>query len=327
MAFETGSAADMAALITAIDTFLTTTAGGWTRDQLATGSGQAAWHRDNIYVSVRWDTSSPNHLGIYQALGYTGGNQPGQHPNDSGNGAVGSTNAIIDDERHVNGLGAGPYTYWFFELDTYMHIVVESSADVFKHFGWGTLEKFGDWTGGEYAYGHFKTAIGATSTANTLLLDGLFATASGVSAGLAATLHMEGLPAQPGGGSGKWGQVWGRNTSAPTDSAPVAKAIVQGGFRGGPTAYPFGRYSGDSSTGAIPQYPIELYYQDVTNSRVYYLGRMPDVRGVNIRNFAARDVVAYGGDDWYFFPAQQKSVGNSSTGTNNQGIAYRRDDG
>jgi hypothetical protein len=51
---------------------------------------------------------------------------------------------------------------------------------------------------------------------------------------------------------------------------------------------------------------------------------MPDVRGVNIRNFAARQVVSIGGDDWYFFPSQQKGVG---TGTVNQGIAYRRDDG
>lgn len=327
MAFSTGTASTMSALITALDTFMV--ANGWTQDQLNTAGGQAAWHRTAtgvaLWVSVRWDTSSPNHLGIYQALGYTGGNQPGQHPNDSGNGAVGSTNATIDDERHVDSLGAGPYTYWFFEQDYYVHIVVESSADVFKHFGWGALEKLGDWTGGEYAYGHRKTVSGATSGSDTLLLDGLFTDTTSAQESRAATLHVEGLPNQVG--SGKWGNVWAATTGAENDTAGVAKVNIQGGFRGGPTAYQFGRYSAGSSSGGIPMYPIELYYRDVANFRVYYLGRMKDVRGVNIRNFAPRDTVVIGSDTWYLFPAQQKTVGNTGQGTNNQGIAYRRDNG
>jgi hypothetical protein len=74
-------------------------------------------------------------------------------------------------------------------------------------------------------------------------------------------------------------------------------------------------------------YPIEVYYQDVANSRVYYLGRQPDVRGVNIRNFSPRQIVNIGGSDWYFFPTQQKTVGGSAAGTQNQGVAYRRDNG
>jgi hypothetical protein len=329
MAFSTGTSTNMAALVTALDSFMV--ANGWTQDQLNTGSGQAAWHRTatgvSLFLSVRWDTSSPNHLGIYQALGYTGGNQPGQHPDDSGNGAVGSTNAVLDDERHVNALGNGPYTYWFFEQDYYVHVVVESSADVFKHFGWGALDKTGDWTGGEYAYGHLKVANGAIATTDTMLLDGLFADVASAQESRAATLHLESLPNQVAGG--KWGNVWGRDNGAENDNqtVPKAKVNVQGGFRGGPTASPFGRYSAGSASGGIPMYPIELYYQDVANSRVYYLGRMKDVRGVNIRLFAPRDVVNIGGSDWYVFPSQQKSVGSSATGTNNQGIAYRRDNG
>lgn len=327
MAFSTGTAASMAALVTALDTFMV--ANGWTQNQLNTGTGQAAWNRTAsgvaIWVSVRWDTTSPNHLGIYQALGYSGGSQPGQHTDDSGNGAVSGTDATIDDERHVNALGPGPYTYWFFEQDYYVHIVVESAADVFKHFGWGALDKVGDWTGGEYAYGHYKAANGAIAVSDTLLLDGLFSDISGNNEARAATIHLENMPNQVA--SGKWGQVWANNTGAQNDTAGVAKAHVQGGFRGGPTATRFGRYSAGSGSGGIPMYPIELYYQDVANSRVYYLGAMKDIRGINIRFFAPREVVAIGGSDWYIFPSQQKSTGSSVTGSNNQGIAYRRDNG
>lgn len=327
MAFSTGTASTMSALITALDTFIV--ANGWTQDQLNTAGGQAAWHRSatgvELWLSVRWDTSSPNHLGIYQALGYTGGNQPGQHPNDSGNGAVGSTNAVIDDERHVDSLGAGPYTYWFFEQDYYVHVVVESAADVFKHFGCGAIEKTGDWTGGEYAYGQRKASSGATSIGDTLLLDGLYAETTSLQESRAATLHVEGLPNQVA--SGKWGNVWAATTGAENDTAGIAKVNIQGGFRGGPTAYQFARYSAGSSSGGIPLYPIELYYRDVANFRVYYMGRMKDVRGVNIRNFAPRDTVVIGSDTWYLFPSQQKTIGSTSQGTQNQGIAYRRDNG
>lgn len=327
MAFSTGTATTLANLVTAIDTFVT--ANGWTQDQLDTGAGKAAWHRTatgvTLYLSVRWNTSTPNHLGIYQALGFTGGNDPGTHPNDSGNGAVSSVDATIGGQRCVNALGNGPFTYWFFEQDYYVHIAVENAADIFRHFGCGALQKTGDWTGGEYAYGHRKLVSGVLSTTDTLVLDGLFHSGTDTTKRQAATLHVEGLPNQ--GGTGKWGQVWGSTTTPPNDTAGVAKVVIQGGFRAGPTATPFGTYPDGSGSGGIPMYPIEVYYQDVANSRVYYLGRMPDVRGVNIRNFAARQVVSIGGSDWYFFPTQQKSVGGSTTGTQNQGIAYRRDNG
>lgn len=324
MAFSTGTASTMTALMTALDTFIV--ANGWTQDQLDTANGKVAWHRGNIYASARWNTGTPLHLGLYQALGYTGGNDPGTHPNDSGNGAVSATNTVIDDERCVESIGAGPYTYWFFEQDFYIHVCVESAADVFKHFGAGTIVKIGDWTGGEYVYGHFKTSSGAIGVTDTMLLDGLFHTATASDKGRAATIHIEGMPNQVG--SGKWGQIAGSSTAPQNDTAGVAKAIIQGGFRGGPPATSFARYSAGSGSGGIPLVPIDLYYQDTANSRVYPLGYMPDVRSINMRFFAAREVVAIGGDQWYIFPAQQKSTGAATVlGTANLGIAYRRDDG
>jgi hypothetical protein len=320
MAFSTGTSTNLAALMTALDAFAV--ANGWTQDQLNTGTGMAALHRNSVYVSFRWNTSTPNNLGIYQALGYTGGNDPGAHPNDSGNGNVTSVDADLDNERYV-AAGNGPFTYWFFEQDFYLHVVIEVSADLFRHFGFGTLVKTGDWTGGEYAYGQHKATSGAVAVADTMLLDGLFDDLTAAQESRAATLHLEGLPNQVA--SGRWGQVWGATTGAQTDTGGIAKVNIQGGFRGGPTAAYFGRYSAGSSSGGIPMYPVELYYRDVANSRVYYLGYQPDVRGLNIRNFAVREIVTIGSDQWYTFPSQQKTVGNTGPGTNNQGIAYRRD--
>jgi hypothetical protein len=320
MAFSTGTATDITALITALNTFAV--ANGWTSDLLPSVTpGQMAMHRNNIYVSFRWATSSPTHLGVYQALGYTGGNQPGQHPNDSNNGAVTGTDATLLTERCVSSLGNGPFTYWFFEQDVYIHVVVEATADVFKHFGMGTLVKTGDWTGGEYAYGHYDvSATSARITTNTFLLDGIYNETNATSKMRAATLHVEGLPAQ--GGTGKWGQVTGSSVAPGNDTAGVLRVSIHGGFRGGPTATPFGRFAAGLASGEIPMYPIEVYYWDITNARAYYLGYMPDVRGVNIKNFAARQVVTIGSDQWYFFPSAQKVTGV----TQNQGIAYRRDD-
>lgn len=321
MAFSTGTAASLSALMTALDTFAV--ANGWTQDLLDTANGKTAMHRNSIYVSFRWNTGTPLHLGVYQALGYTGGNDPGTHPGDSGNGAVSATNTVLDDERCVENIGNGPFTYWFFEQDFYLHICVEVSADVFRHFGMGTLVKTGDWTGGEYAYGQFESAgTGATASSDTRLLDGLFDIV-GANAERAATLHLEGLPAQAG--TSKWGNVWARIANAPNDTAGNVKVNIQGGFRGGPTADKFGRLAVGLSSGGIPMYPVELYYRDTTNSRAYYLGYQPDVRGINLKNFSPRQVVTIGSDSWYMFPSQQKITG--STGSQNQGIAYRRDNG
>lgn len=324
--FATGTASTLASLVTTLDTFLV--ANGWTQDLLNTGAGKAAWHRTatgvSLYFGVRWDTTSVSNLGIYQALGFT--DPPGTDTTDSGNGANSSVNATIAGQRHVNALGNGPFTYWFFEQDYYVHVVVESAADVFKHFGCGAIDKAGDWTGGEYAYGHYKVSTGAVASGDTLLLDGLFTDTGSTNEARAATLHLEGLPAQPG--TSKWANIWAATSGASNDTAGNAKVNVQGGFRGGPTATQWARYSAGSYSGGIPLYPIELYYRDTANLRVYYLGSMKDVRGVNIRNFGAREIVAYGGDDWYLFPTQQKNTGTATTtGTFNQGIAYRRDDG
>jgi hypothetical protein len=323
VAYETGAASSLDDLLSKLFTFAT--ANGWTQDQYSSGTGQAAMHKNSVWVSFRWNTTTPLVLGIYQALGYTGGNQPGNHPDDSGNGSVSSTNSVLDDERCVNDIGNGPFpAYYFFENDAspaYISVVVEISTDVYRHFGYGEIIKTGDWTGGEYCYGQVHLSASPNAIADTCGLDGLFS-ATGTSARRAATIHLEGLPAQ--GGTGKWGQVWGSASAIPNDRAGIAKIDVQGGFRGGPVARHFGKYSAGTQSGLIPMYTTPLFYKDRTNSRIYFLGFRADVRGINMKFFAPGDEVVIGSDTWCIFPYSQKIDTGITNGSYNSGIAYKK---
>jgi hypothetical protein len=337
MAYETGTLTDIPDLILKLSTFLV--ANGWTEDQRDNTAKRFAFHKVPtggalLYFSGRWGSDTANIFSLCQALGYTGGNAPGNHPNDSGNGynaTSGQTRANLDDERNVDLIGVGPYPrYWFFEQDAspcYIHVVIEVAAGTFVHFGCGELKKFNDWTGGEYLYGHQHPSsnTNALLSDSSILLDG-FASTSGV-APFVATIHIEGLSNQAVGG--KWGLVWASDTNLGTDTAAVARAMVQGGFRGGPIASELGNFLASLSTGFVPMYPIALFHVNgnialASGVKASYLGHMADVRGVHLRNFAAAQEVSIGGDTWIFFPSSIRVDGAVARGSGYQGIAYKK---
>jgi len=324
---QTSSLAD---LISKLDTFLTGTP-AWTQDQHDAPNGKWAIHKSTVYASFRWDTASPNHLGIYHALGYTGGNDPGNHPSDSGNGAISGTDATIDDERNAQ-IGNTPVQYWCFEDDTYAHVVVETEANKYAHFGCGIYDKLGDWTGGEYCYGQKFLATNSTLVgvrgSNSFLLDGLCE--DGDPAGnndrelFVATVHAEGLPNE--GGSSKWGVHMGDQGSSDlgTDRATNARIHFVGGFRGGPIARSFGIFNANSEKALIPAYPLGSFYWDRTDDSARFIGFVKDVRGVNMRYFIGGQEVVVGSDTWVLFPSRFKQTGTAAGTTAWQGIAYRK---
>lgn len=314
MAFQTGTATSLANLISTLDTFLTSN--GWTQDQADAAGGKYAWNKNSQYVQVRWDTGSPNNLGVYQSLAFDGtGTDPGNHTDDDGNGEVTGTDANFPSGRYVEITNGSSMEYWFFENDAnphYVHIVLETGTNVYVHFGFGVLDKVGDWTGGEYAYGHNVNSDSNKDTRNTYLLDGLKRLGT---AKHAATLHLEGFPDQAV--AEKWGQIWGTSsTTPPTDRAGEAKCFIQGGYRGGLQAAPFGFQAANAASGLVAMYPIVLYLVD--NSKIYLLGQMADVRGVSMKLFAPEQEITIGSDTWVVFPPNEK---NSSS---NQGIAYKK---
>lgn len=334
MAFETGTATDIPDLIAKLSTFLQ--ANGWTEDQRDNTNRRFAFHKGTVYFSGRWGSDTANIMSLHQALGYTPGNLPGNHPNDSGQGynaTSGQTRALLDDERHVDFVGTGPYpNYWFFERDAsplYIHVVVEVSTGLFVHFGAGELHKFGTWTGGEYCYGHYHPSTNNSEllSDSCVLLDGICNSNSGSDEDRPATLHVEGLVNQPG--TGKWGVVWARDSNLGVDTAGVARVFIQGGYRGGPIASDFGFFAGSVAVGLVPLVPIALWHVDGdvaigSGAKAYYLGYQEDVRMVNLKHFAPAQTVPYGGDDWLVFPMSLRDVNSVSRGSGYMGVAYKK---
>lgn len=344
MAYETGSSTDLADLLDKLSTFAQ--ANGWTEDEIddgvsVAGEGRLALSKTTggsaCYISFKYDSASPDNLSIHQALAYDGfGTDPGEHTDDSGNGYNGTSpylNANLDNERCVNVIGDGPFpSYHFFEEDDgtifYIHVVVESEVDVYRHFGFGFLDQVTDWTGGEYCYGHYHATGGSSSgvlTGNTVLLDGLFSTTNALAL-RAATIHAEDLPGQ--GANEKWLQVVGHasfaNEANWRDTAGEIKRLCFGGFRGGLYALHLGNFEVDPTTGFLGLYKIGVLYYDNTNSHLYHLGELPDVRGVHMRNLSDGQEVTVGSDTWVVFSSGRKTEAVVDLRVYYQGIAYKK---
>lgn len=337
MAYETGSATDLGDLLSRLDTFMV--ANGWTQDDFDDGASVAAqgfaqWSKNSIHVGLKWVANAPNNLSVHQALGNGGAVFPGAHTDDSGNGynATFGSDAQLDDERCVNDIGDGPFvSYHFFEQDSnpaYVHVVVQISSGNFRHFGWGEMEKFNDWTGGEYCYGHFadeSTNSSAVDSGADPLFDAIDALAVGSAARRGATIHAEGLPHQ--GASERWlhhaGGVTGDDVDF-NDTAGNTKRLAFGGFRGGPLL-PLMQFRGDISTGHIPLTPLAIFTRDFVNEFVYFLGNIPDIRMIDMFNFAAEQEVTIGSDVWIVFPQVRRTEDNVVGRTYYSGLAYRRE--
>ncbi len=158
MAFQTATSTSIDNLMAQLNTFLV--ANGWVQDHFTAGDpGRAGWHKNGMFVAFQWtDATDGGVLAIYQNKSNDDTVDVWLSTGDDGLGENSTTAASFDTGRHVSQF-AGPHTaYWFFEQDSapaYVHVVVEVDAGRFRHFGFGEIEKVGDWIGGDYIYGHF----------------------------------------------------------------------------------------------------------------------------------------------------------------------------
>lgn len=329
--YEAGTASNIADLFTKLSAFAQ--ADGWTEDHADTD--RLFLHKGTCYVAFRWAAASPTCAGIYHALGFiNSGTAPGSHTDDSGQGAISGTNATILAGRSVP-LVDSSMPYWFFSGTSpdYVYASVQVASGDFRHFGFGTVDKLGTYTGGEFAFGQrFSTAGGTAGLSvrgdSTHLLDALAGIATGTPGGtapatmqpFAPSFHIEGLPNE--GGSSKWALAWGGGTPSLNDRGGNARYFVQGGFRGGPIASAFARYSGTLLTGLVPLYSIACHYKDPSNARYYPLGYMPDVRGCHMGAFVGGQEITVGVDTYVVFPAKALTTFSSTANTRMQGIAF-----
>lgn len=340
MSYTNQTTTNLADLISKLNTFLSGTP-GWTTHHVP-ASGEFAARKTgagfDIGFASQWSTATPANLGIYQwyNAAYNSGASPWAQTNDSGNGAASTNNTTLGGQRHVP-ISNTPTQFWCFEDDNYFHCVVQVNATLFVHFGAGQLDKFNDWTGGEYAYGHRQEPTAAAGAAissggNTFLLDGGLLNVSGLTNAelWAATIHAEGLASQ--GVNEKWCVSMGNQASGSLGNdrqgSPQPRRHWIGGFRTGPLNKNLGSFRGTLLRGLCPMYPLVSFYWRRSPDELYGpMGQMKDVRGVNIRDFAAGDEIIVGSDTWVVFPASQKSLADVMSGTGFSGycgIAYKK---
>ncbi len=325
MAYQTGVPTDIEDLIGDLFTFLTGATATWVQDEYDVSGNYGTIHKNSCYVSFRWDTSPATDLGVYQSTGWSASNLPHEQPGDSGNG---DTSTPINAERRVNLLGAGPYTaYYFFASDSapfYCHVVVEMTSGRFRHFGFGEINKVGDWTGGEYCYGHYWSQSGPQidqvgGTQHSLVFDGILnINANG------GTMRIEDFPGQ--GASDIWG-VFVNSTSAGVDTATNDRVPLVGGSRDGFWGYPMGWIPMARLNAYKPFIPIPAMWKDTTTApdTWYLLGYQPDCVIVNMRYFNDGDIITVGSDSWMVFSWVRKQYLQVNTEESwNGGLAYKR---
>jgi len=334
MAFQTGSSTSIANLLAQLSTFLQ--ANGWTEDFAVAGDpGTIAFSKNQNFVSFQYTDSGiasggQGAMAMYQARANdtvdTG--DPWLSTGDSG---AGIANNIVT--QFANGLCvnnfAGPHTaFWFFENNaspSYVHVVVEVDAGRYRHFGFGEIDKVGDWTGGEYIYGQFifpneddPKSVFSGFGADTSRSQGQFQI-------VGATMRIEGFPSEP-----EPATVWGvfHNGNGDTDRAGNDRWRLAGGHRYPPEFAAMYWIRASEANAFKPMAPISCYARDITPSpdNHWLLGYFADQRLVNIGNIDPGQVISIGGDDWYFFPwVRKRNLQNNTEESRNFGIAYRRE--
>lgn len=335
MAYQTGTATSQEDLITQLFTFAT--GNGWTQDELDLANNRGSLSNGGVFVHFRWDgteSGGADNIAMTQSLGFAGtGLAIDAHTNDSGNGQDGPD---LSSERRVSGIGNGPFTSYDFFLGTspnYLYVVLEYAPGLYRHFGFGNIVKIGDWTGGEFCGGHVWEEDGVSDddpdgTRHTILCDGLHTSTSGVEELEPATLHVEGLPSQPGS-PGRWANVGNGNNSdwRDVDGNGEDRAAVTGGIRGGYWIRHFGWTTANLLNGFVPLIPVPMVYEVIGTSPTQYilLGFLPDVRHVQMKFFSPGQTVTVGSDTWHIFPGVRKrNQQDNQSETRNMGIAYKQ---
>jgi hypothetical protein len=329
MSFTTGSANSVEDLVVELFDWAVNTA-GWTQNELDTTNNYGTLSRNSCFVSFRWDSSPATDLGMYQSLGWSAGNEPHEQLDDSGNG---DTTIPINLSRRVNFKHSGPFpVYHFFapnDAPYYIHVVVEYSVGSFRHLGFGELEKIGDWTGGEYVYGHLWDQTPAfsdspASATHSMGLDGVNGLATNGN-----TLHAESLPFQDA--SSKW-VVFTQNPpgTGGTDRAGNPRGVALGTTRGGLFTRQLSWLPIDKIQPTYkPLCPIDVVYRAGPNPNApevwSKLGVQRHVAICNLGKVQEGESISLGGEPWIVFPWTRKQFDQLQTEeSRNAGIAYRK---
>jgi hypothetical protein len=352
MSFQTGSATSVGDLLTKWFNFLQ--ANGWTADLDYTSDGQSP-HYGIINRQGSKSGSSPldgdltNYVNLYCGFSNLNGTDLLMFPSrgytsgDPRNGAiegVQSNNYTSTTNSLQTNFPTAPFeNYWFFESDFYAHAVVEYSAGFFRHFGMGSVNKYGKYLGGEYYYGTYWSQGAFTidaplSTSHYPPFDNGHSFGSVGTKFYGKLLNGQAFPFIQGRQSPD--SAWFSATSTADNGSGVTTDndgrdvgnLRCDGPRGG-KHYTIYHIAQSTFNGYRPMFPITLSVtRNQTPDPVYFVGSVPDMRSISMKgNLLPGDEFTIGTDTWIAFPLVRRSaivLSDDTETTGLMGIAYKK---
>ena len=324
MSLLTGTASSIGNML--VQFFDFAAANGWVIDEDISSDGQATKRGTihhaamNTYYHLDFSLGQSGSGTLYTSIstGYTAlaipDNQPGVfyygHPVTEVAGAISA--------------------YWFFESDTYLHVVFKNADGNYRHFHMGLLEKLGNWTGGDYLTGHYvDTPNNANPTFNvhSLPFDGCDASSNNAMQGTLIYGTKNGGAAfdlAPNPATKWYVSCPGRSASNDFDGVEVGEGLCNGS-RGG-MASPISTLGPSVLTGGAPLIPISFFAgnTDISPQRYMLAGAFPDVRLINIKELSAEEEYIVASDTWVVFPVSRKGTETGEEQTKTWGYAYKK---
>lgn len=298
MAYETGSASDPADLLTKLITFAS--ANGWTVNTPTSGK---VFVNGQVVVGVKDQADTLDARG---AITYAAGSAWDAQTNNSG-------------VTHQCDIGAGPYTAYHFyatvELSKpLLAVILEKSAGIFRHFILTDLIKYGTYTGGVFT----DSVNWADNAGNANQPDG---NAHRVIADTNPSNNPHGhVWIDYDAKTNNWQPLTVANSSIDVDEC--AGSVRLNGISNELVVKGFCRFNE-----RVIGVPIELFANRSSSLRSI-IGRVPNMRAINILSFSPGELVTIGTDTWQVFPIVARTAtwgsGSTTPSSGPYGYAYKR---
>jgi hypothetical protein len=303
MAYETGSATGVNDLVNKLATFIE--ANGWTRDSLGDEGTGRRYHAHNgsVYVNMRsfnseavttniqnGSNSTLSHsIAFNVGSGYSGAsawyNQAGTPQNSA---AVKSTSGV-----HLITGAIPAYHFFAHNAGDNIFVVIEYASGMYQRFGFGTLTKYGSYTGGEYMVGNSRGHGTITAELSGI---GFFRGVGGSGGTMPAYVNVD-VDAESG---------WHYNSTAsygatrrPITEYTIHKAVSR-----------IARIMPNTHNGLVVKDPVIACVERSTTSDGIFspIGELPGVFYTSLANLVPSQQVTFGSEDYRVFPFLSKAT-------------------
>ncbi len=274
--YETGVASTPLDLLEKLETFAE--AHGWTADITVTASSRVLWNNSGgqVYMAVLAAATTWQTFGCLSVdTGVAWNAQPG-----------------ISGWSHTVTWGAGPFVAYHFYVgdednNDYIHVIVEISAGVFRHWTAGQLVKRGSYTGGVYTD---SIAISGTaarrnesnSSEHRYICDARCDTNRGGHIWVDYDSKVD-----------NWQRV---EEASSFTTTKCAGSFRTNGLIDALVSIGYTRWAERTML-----WPLE-YFANRQSSLRSPIGRIPHMRACNMTNLAPGDIITVGGETWQAFP-------------------------